>query len=471
MNRANRPRLSRVSGSSYDSRVFSRAGDGSTLSLDFTTGVLDSRVTFSRAGGGSYVGNDGYLYGFDESTTSNTIASSGSKTFTLTGSANFNRRYNVGDTVWASNGANNMRGTVTAYDSSTQSLTFTVTGNTGSGTFTSWIIGNAGPRFDYDPTTTTPKGLLIEGSAINYALYSNALYGPGWNQGGSPTIDPDLGAVAPNGFSTTNRYVFPPVASGNVTRIYRQTAYPAASYPYTVSVWMKSNTSQNYNISILGNTTTNNTVTPVWQRFQVTVTSAAPLYGYIYISNESLTATTDISMWGVQLEAGSSATSYIPTGASTGSRAADDCLLDNISTAFGFNQSEGTILIKYGNRGSTGSMRSYTFLPASGAANQMFESSGVALNVYSSSSFTAQIGSTNASAARICAAYKVDDFAVSVNGGAVSTDTSGAVASSLTRVSIGGSIVNSAAYNFGPISFFKYWPTRLPNATLQSLTT
>jgi len=174
---------------------------------------------------------------------------------------------------------------------------------------------------------------------------------------------------------------------------------------------------------------------------------------------------------GLQIELGSGASSYIPTGASTGNRAADDCLLDNISTAFGFNAAEGTILVKYGNRVNTGNMRSYTFLSASGAANQIFESGGVALNVFSSGSFTAQIGTTTASASRVCAAYKLDDYAVSVNGGAVTTDTSGALPSSLTRLTIGGSVVNSVAYNYGPISLFKYWPTRLPDAQLQALTT
>jgi hypothetical protein len=116
-------------------------------------------------------------------------------------------------------------------------------------------------------------------------------------------------------------------------------------------------------------------------------------------------------------------------------------------------------------------MRAYTFLPASGTNNQIFESTGTAFNVYSSGSFVAQIGTTDPSGARLCAAYKLDDYAVSVNGGAVVTDTSGAVPSSLTRLSIGGSAVNSAAYNYGPISLFKYWPTRLPNAQLQALTT
>ena len=66
-------------------------GDGSTLSLDFTTGVLDPRLTFTRSTTGTYINGSGYV-------------------------------------------------TSAAIDA---------------------------PRFDYDPTTLTPRGLLIEGSASN----------------------------------------------------------------------------------------------------------------------------------------------------------------------------------------------------------------------------------------------------------------------------------------------------------------
>jgi hypothetical protein len=136
-----------------------------------------------------------------------------------------------------------------------------------------------------------------------------------------------------------------------------------------------------------------------------------------------------------------------------------------------FNASAGTIYTDVGTRLNTGSQRNYTFLPASGGNNQIFEGSGTALNVYSSGSFVAQIGTSTLSAQKIAAAYALNDYAVSVAGGAVATDTSGALPSGLTKLTIGGSIINSSAYMSGCIRVFKYWPTRLPNATLQSITT
>jgi hypothetical protein len=345
------------------------------------------------------------------------------------------------------------------------------------------------PRFDHDPTTLAPRGLLIEGSATNVLTYSEQFNTAPWSAfTGSITAND---GVAPDG-NTTADSITPSSASGGV---YFSNTFAAGTWTY--SVWAKANPGNTISVSIdtsgngravnvtlstatagtpfvrgTGGTVSSLTVNEVtkfpnsWCRISVTAVTTGT--NFVAMSNPN--DTNKILIWGAQLETGSGASSYIPTGASQVQRAADDCLIDNISTAFGFNASAGTILIRYGDRINTGSNRAYTFLPASGSNNQMFEGSGIAFNVFAGGSFTAQIGSTAPSAGRVCAAYAANDFAVSVNGGAVATDTNGAVASSLTRVSLGGSAVNAAAYNFGPIAVFKYWPTRLPNATLQSLT-
>jgi hypothetical protein len=455
--------------------------DGSTLTLDFTTGVLDSRLTFSRSTGGSYVHSDGLLYGFDTSSTSNTIGT-GSKTFTISATAGVNRRYAVGDLIIASSGANNMSGSVTSYDPATQALVCNITGTpTGSGTFTTWIIGNRQPRFDHDPTTRAPRGLLVEGQSVNNCTYSQDFGNAVWLADNSGATNPSVSTVsqtAPDGSATVNRITFNKTG-GAFSRI-RNPVSGTASNPHTLSVWMKANTAnggaatQNVGLRIGADPAGFNcVVTTTWKRFQYTYTLSGTdanvqimLWDNIVGNDE----TADVLIWGAMLEQGSGASSYLPTGASQGTRNPDNCELLDLTT-MGFNASAGTIYTDVGTRLSTGSARNYTFLPASGSNNQIFEGSGIALNVYSSGSFVAQIGTSTISAQKIAAAYALNNYAVSVAGGAVATDTSGALPTSLTKLTIGGSIVNSSAYMNGCIRVFKYWPTRLPNAQLQSLTT
>jgi hypothetical protein len=452
-------------------------GDGSTLTLDFTTGVLDSRLSFSRSTGGSYVHSDGLLYGFDTSSSSNTIGT-GSKTFTIAAPAAVNRRYSAGDLIIASSGANNMSGSVTSYDPATQSLVCNMASSSGSGTFTAWIIGNRQPRFDHDPTTLAPRGLLVEASATNLVTQSNGATSV-WTIGGNRT---------PTNNTTD---LLSPDGTNNATKLVCGTATSYASHAttitgltgggtYTVSYWIRGPVGHTPRLYALNGTIGDVTPTATtgtynntgWTRLTQTYTlPATTTQVYVYFMSVTVVVTGDtFYVYGFQLETGSGASSLIPTGASTATRNADNCELLDLST-MAFNASAGTIYTDVGTRLNTGSQRNYTFLPASGGNNQIFEGSGIAFNVFSSGSFVAQIGTSTLAAQKIAAAYALNDYAVSVAGGAVSTDTSGALPSGLTKLTIGGSIINSAAYMNGCIRVFKYWPTRLPNATLQSLTT
>jgi hypothetical protein len=485
-------------------------GDGSTLSLDFTTGVLDPRLTFTRSTNATFINSQGYVQFADANMFVNSAWTDANNTptgWTLgsgTGSVSRSNEtrtltcatqqywwyqqpasrsgltYSVsvevtavsgsmvyGDIIlagsstyiaWYKDGV--LQATSTATPVTTGVITLIFTANSDN-TILRLGLGSAGTnvtgsvtlrypqfqqgqvplrsyyentstsvarfnsaRFDYDPTTLAPRGLLIEGSAANYANYSNALYGTGWNSGGTPTITPAGGAVAPDGVSTSTRFVFPPVAGGNPSRTYFLTTYPAGSYPYTVSVWMKSNTAQNYNISILGNTTTNNTVTPVWQRFQVTATAAAPLYGYIYISNESTTVTTDISMWGVQLEAGNGASSYIPTGASTGSRAADSCVMTGSNFSSWFNESEGTFIAQFQtqHQGNTSSAAYLLALDSSASKRLIYLNTTLdTASTFDGTLVISAVGDVTGVLAKVASAYNSSERAIVANGGAVAT--------------------------------------------------
>lgn len=67
-------------------------------------------------------------------------------------------------------------------------------------------------------------------------------------------------------------------------------------------------------------------------------------------------------------------------------------------------------------------------------------------------------------------AYAANDFAVSLNAGAVVTDTTGAVPAGVNRLYIGSD--SNGVINFlnGTIKKIAYYPLRLTNAQLQALT-
>jgi hypothetical protein len=70
--------------------------------------------------------------------------------------------------------------------------------------------------------------------------------------------------------------------------------------------------------------------------------------------------------------------------------------------------------------------------------------------------------------AKVAAAYKLNDFAVSANGGTVTTDTSGTLPTP-TQMIFGASTGTYGNFN-GWIAQLAYYNTRLPNTQLQTLT-
>jgi hypothetical protein len=74
---------------------------------------------------------------------------------------------------------------------------------------------------------------------------------------------------------------------------------------------------------------------------------------------------------------------------------------------------------------------------------------------------------TDGTAARAAFCYATDDFAGSLNGAAVVTDTSGTLPT-VTTINVGYQIGGNSL--FGTISGARYWSSRLSNGQLQALT-
>ena len=178
----------------------------------------------------------------------------------------------------------------------------------------------------------------------------------------------------------------------------------------------------------------------------------------------------------VQLEAGAFPTSYIPTTGATATRAADICSM--ATSAFGYNQGAGTIVVE-----ATFSSTSYplnsnlvSFADSSSTDTTRFwvwsgADASVRWTVVENSSSQADLvkAYTGGQEFSIAGAYKLNDFAVSIDGGSISSDTSGIVTSNVSTMNI-GSKTGSAEYVTGHIKSIAYYPRRLSNAQLQALT-
>jgi hypothetical protein len=145
---------------------------------------------------------------------------------------------------------------------------------------------------------------------------SATLQGTGWNiggngVGGTVTVT-NISATNPENGETCTRLVFGVAAAGGSPRLYYTTT---AINPYTMFVWMRSNTpATNYTISLYRNDTwADFPVTPTWTRFQITRTSGTGLPGYFMLANNSTSVQPDILVWGAQLNPGSTAQTYYPT--------------------------------------------------------------------------------------------------------------------------------------------------------------
>ena len=192
---------------------------------------------------------------------------------------------------------------------------------------------------------------------------------------------------------------------------------------------------------------------------------------FIYAMSTSGAAGDFAYLYGAQLEAATFATSYIPTVASTVTRAADDATMTGTNFSSWYNQSEGTIVVSGDSfRGTAGSARNFQIDDGT-SANNIRAAGASALQVVDATVVQASLGPTplipfDGTAYKFASAYKLNDFA-SVTTGAVATDTSGTVPTAINQLTLGsGSGTN---YLNGHIRTLTYYPQRLANAQLQAL--
>jgi hypothetical protein len=177
-----------------------------------------------------------------------------------------------------------------------------------------------------------------------------------------------------------------------------------------------------------------------------------------------------------QFEAGAFATSYIPTVASQVTRTADQCSIVAPLFAPWYNQSEGTIVASILSAPVNTIAQQALYLSDGTSSNIIFTRRAVGGSVATAvttggvvqGDVSAGSAVAGSAAYKYAFAYAANDLAESVNGSAVGTDTSATIPT-LSQMNLGASVANIQLLN-GHIRQIAYYNTRLPNATLVSLT-
>jgi hypothetical protein len=363
------------------------------------------------------------------------------------------------------------------------------------------------PRFDHTSDGVC-RGLLIEESRTNICLQSEN-FGTTWsNDTGSIAIIIDQ-TTSPSGLVDADKI------SENTTVSNRRIAIQGASFvsgtTYTFSCFVKAaerdfvqlrfggafgGQFQNFVIggvnagtigSGVGATAAIQAYPNGWYRCSITATSATTGSSQVTIgpqvSSTALawqpyigTIGSGIFVWGAQNEAGSFATSYIPTVASSVVRSADVCSITGGNFTGMWNQSEGTLLAQT-QKTSTNSNAFVISVSDNSFNNEIdlrynsVSQVATLMNVSNVNQLSGlQANITSGSAVKQSIAYKLNDCAYVANGASLISDTS-ALIPTVDRLTIGNvAVVGQAFYLNGHLASIRYYRKRLPNAKLQSLT-
>jgi hypothetical protein len=343
------------------------------------------------------------------------------------------------------------------------------------------------PRFDHDPVTLAPRGLLIEGARTNSLLNSGITLGV---DGAVPTSFIERGAVtgrriAGGGALGTNSPDCMRItrASGgggvSTTDDVRQAITGlTAVQPYAVSFKARlgpGSVSNALLVDFIGAARTY-TLTNQYQVFTFVVNAIGTAHNIFWgapVGSNGLVAdVTDI-----QIELGAFASSYIPTTSSQVTRAADVAVMTGTNFSSWYNQTEGTFFAEgSGAIASAGGFR--RFVEVGTDASRIT----LGYNVDSRSVFF--VRDTNNTQAELVSAaglqvtqlvktagaYKLNDFQAATSGVLSSADTLGTVPT-VSQLFLGASEIDPVNRTlFGHIRRIAYWNTRLTNAELQSLT-
>jgi len=355
------------------------------------------------------------------------------------------------------------------------------------------------PRLDY-PLGGGCPALLVEPSGSNLALQSQTLDVSGtWSNSNNTQVTANTTGTTDPAGSTLSDLIFCQ-ASGTAAQGLTQSISISTSGTYTMSVFVKKASNFDwfriqfqdptstvyqayYNLvsGTLGAVDAGSTATITsfgngWYRVthsRSTATGSVSFGLRLANANSVLTVpcdgTSGVYAWGAQLEAGSVATSYIPTTAAAVTRNADAISLsDAVSGCIG--QTEGTIYLEV----DAPSASSQFFRIRSGVANAIHiyknASDRYQVRIYPSAS---NVDLTDTSArsgfVKIAIAYKSGESALVINGGTpITSAVAYSFSAALDSVNFLGGVESLRPTRIRAAALYT---TRLTNSELAALTT
>jgi len=370
------------------------------------------------------------------------------------------------------------------------------------------------PRFDYNPSTLAPLGLLIEEARTNIVLNSGDFSNASFAKGNVTVTGSSI--TAPDGTTTGTLFDDDTAAGTHSCATAQQTLVSGTTY--TLSVFAKNGDRNFITLAVSAGTNTwaaakfdlsngtvgstsqsgsgwsatSGSITNVgggWFRCSltyvpgstgVTLRFGLATDGTTYTAGErgleSYTGSDKtVYLWGGQHEIGAFITSYIPTTTTALTRNADVASMTGTNFSSWYNQSEGTVFGQFLRTASANSVQGRVFSLSDGSNNAVIE-------IYQTGATNpaAQIGNSGSQAQwtptgftvglpiKEILAYKLNDSNASFNGSAETPDTVCTIPT-LNQAQIGNRWDNIRNLN-GYVQRLAYYPTRLPNATLQALT-
>jgi hypothetical protein len=364
-------------------------------------------------------------------------------------------------------------------------------------------------RFDHNPVTLESLGLLVEEARTNLITYSEQFDNASWFGNANVTSNTD---TAPDGNLTADTYS----SSGNqiatnFVPISQNTNYTASLYikkttgrDYTAGFYLNYDAGTNYQIlfntndgtfsPITGGTVPTTRVDNAGSYWRVSLTansgSTTNVRFFLYpnLNVNGAIATGQQVIWGAQLEAGTFPTSYIPTVASTRTRATEFVSITGTNFSSWYRQDEGTfsatILLNPvdvgGRAGSVFSLKSgdrrlngftAVFSDTTSRYKQLsvdaYDASGARTAVVSGP----VVRSKNLVKLAVFYSPGLIGGITDEDAGVMTAPDSGTRAPTQMLIGINVDSIAAAVRPNGTIARLTYYPVRLPDATLKAITT